>query len=205
MQTGAYVSASPEHALCVRYGANLARFYGLPSRGGGSKSDVHFVSALSGFDSMLTMLTTRMEKMNIVVLSAGLLDSAMAMSYEKFLLDLQIIAMANRFGQGVHIDVETLALDAIQMVGPGGEFLTNDHTLKFCRSERWPAIIDSSAAGLMNNHRDMMQWLQEKKAAMLEAYCQPGLPIDIRLDMEKYLAEAGFEVKLPTLNLSEPN
>jgi trimethylamine--corrinoid protein Co-methyltransferase len=129
----------------------------------------------------------------------------MAMSYEKFLLDLQIIAMANRFVQGVHIDVETLALDAIHEVGPGGEFLTNNHTLKFCRSERWPATIDSSATGNMNNHRDMMQWLQEKKVAMLEAYCQPGLPIDLRLDMEKYLVEAGFEVKLPTLNLSEPN
>jgi trimethylamine--corrinoid protein Co-methyltransferase len=135
MQTGAYVSASPEHALCIRYGAQLARFYGLPSRGGGSKSDVNFVSALSGLESMLTMLTTCMVKMNIVVLSAGMLDSAMAMSYEKFLLDLQIIAIANRFAQGVQIDIETLALDALHEVGPGGELLTHDHTLKFCRSD----------------------------------------------------------------------
>jgi trimethylamine--corrinoid protein Co-methyltransferase len=140
-----------------------------------------------------------MEKMNIVVLSAGMLDSAMAMSYEKFLLDLQIIAMAKRFAQGVHIDVETLALDAIHEVGPGGEFLTNDHTLKFCRSERWPAPIDSNAAGLMNNHRDMIQWLQEKKAEMLGAYRQPGLPKDVRSDMEKYLVAAGFDATLPTL------
>jgi trimethylamine--corrinoid protein Co-methyltransferase len=194
MQTGAYISASPEHALCIRYGARLARFYGLPSRGGGSKSDVHFVSAISGFDSMLTMLTTCMEKMNIVVLSAGILDSAMAMSYEKFLLDLQIIAMAKRFVQGVHIDGETLALDAIHAVGPGGEFLTNDHTLKFCRSERWPATIDSSAAGLINSHNDMMKWLQEKKTDMLDTYRQPELPEVVRSDMENYLVDAGFEV-----------
>ena len=200
MQTGAYVSASPEHALCIRSGAQLARFYGLPSRGGGSKSDVHFVSAISGFESMLTMLTTYMEKMNIVILSAGISDSVMAMSYEKFLLDLQIIAMAKRFVQGVLIDGETLALDAIHEVGPGGEFLTNDHTLKFCRSERWPATIDSSAANLLNNHKDMMQWLKEKKEDMLDAYRQPELPDDVRSDMEKYLVDAGFDAKLPMLN-----
>jgi len=200
MQTGAYVSASPEHALCIRFGAQLARFYGLPSRGGGSKSDVHFVSAISGFESMLTMLTTYMEKMNIVILSAGISDSVMAMSYEKFLLDLQIIAMAKRFVQGVLIDGETLALDAIHEVGPGGEFLTNDHTLKFCRSERWPATIDSSAANLLNNHKDMMQWLKEKKEDMLDAYRQPELPDDVRSDMEKYLAKAGFDATLPILN-----
>jgi trimethylamine--corrinoid protein Co-methyltransferase len=200
MRTGAYVSASPEHALCIRYGAQLARFYGLPSRGGGSKSDVNFVSALSGLESMLTMLTTCMEKTNIVVLSAGMLDRAMTMSYEKFLLDLQIIAMAKRVVQGVHIDVETLALEAIHEVGPGGEFLTHDHTLKFCRSEIWPATIDSSAAGLMNNHRDMMLCLQGNKADMLAAYRRPVLPDDVRLDMVKFLADAGFDAALPIQN-----
>jgi trimethylamine--corrinoid protein Co-methyltransferase len=147
---------------------------------------------------MLTMLTTCREKINIVVLSAGILDSVMAMSYEKFLLDLQIIVMANRVVRGIHIDDETLALDAIHEVGPGGEFLTNDHTLKFCRSERWPATIDSSAATLLNNHKDMMQWLKEKKEDMLDAYRQPELPDDVRSDMEKYLVDAEFDVTLPT-------
>jgi trimethylamine--corrinoid protein Co-methyltransferase len=144
---------------------------------------------------MLTMLTTCMEKMNIVVLSAGMLDRAMAMSYEKFLLDLQIIAMVKRVVQGAHIDVDTLALDAIHEVGPGGEFLTHDHTLKFCRSERWPVTIDTSAAGLLNNHNDMMQWLRKKTAAMLGAYRQPELPHEVRSDMEKCLVEAGFDLK----------
>jgi trimethylamine--corrinoid protein Co-methyltransferase len=195
MQTGAYVSASPEHVLCVRYGARLAKFYGLPCRGGGGKSDARFVSVQSGFESMLTMLITCEEKMNIVVLSAGILDSVMAMSYEKFLLDLQIIAMAKRFVRGVHIDDDTLALDAIQEVGPGGEFLTSNHTLKFCRYEKWSAAIDSGAAGLMNNHKDMMDWLQEKKNALLAAYRQPELADDVRTDMEKYLVDAGFDIE----------
>jgi len=198
MQTGAYVCASPEHALCLRYGARLAKFYGLPSRGGGSKSDAHFVSAISGFDSMLTMLTTCVEKMNFVVLSAGILDSAMAMSYEKFLLDLQIMGMAKRVAKGVHIDDDSLALDAINEVGPGGEFLTNNHTVKFCRQERWPAVIGTRAAVFMNNHNDMMKWLQEKKTAILDAYRQPQLPGDVRSDMARYLTKIGFDVNNAT-------
>lgn len=195
MQTGAYVCASPEHALCLRYGARLAKFYGLPSRGGGGKSDAHFVSAISGFDSMLTMLTTCMEEMNFVVLSAGILDSAMAMSYEKFLLDQQIMGVAKRFAQGVHIDDDSLALDAIHEVGPGGEFLTNDHTVKFCRHERWPAAIDARVVDLFNNHNEMMQWLQEKKTAVLDAYRQPELSGDVSSDMERYLSKIGLDMK----------
>jgi trimethylamine--corrinoid protein Co-methyltransferase len=196
MHTGAYVSGSPEHALCIRYGARLAKFYGLPCRGGGGKSEARFVSAQSGFESMLTMLITCEEKMNIVVLSAGILDSVMAMSYEKFLLDLQIIAMAKRFVRGVHIDDDTLALDAIHNVGAGGEFLTSNHTLKFCRYEKWPAAIDSGAAGLMNNHQDLMDWLQKKKNALLASYRQPELADGVRTDMEKYLVDAGFDAAL---------
>jgi hypothetical protein len=45
----------------------------------------------------------------------------------------------------------------------------------------------------MNNHRDMMRWLQEKKAEMLDAYRQPALPDDVRLDMVKYLVDAGLK------------
>ena len=85
------------------------------------------------------------------------------------------------------------------MWGPGGEFLTSNHTLKLCRYEKWPATIDSSAAGLMNNHKDMMHWLQKKKNAMLEAYRQPEVADGVRSDMEKYLVDAGFDVALPTL------
>ena len=92
-----------------------------------------------------------------------------------------------------------LTLDAVNDVGPGGEFLTSDHTLKFCRYEKWPATIDSSAADLMNNHTDMMYWLQKKKKALLEAYRQPELADEVRSDMEKYLVDAGFNVSLPTL------
>jgi trimethylamine--corrinoid protein Co-methyltransferase len=88
-----------------------------------------------------------------------------------------------------------LALDAIQEVGPGGEFLTSNHTLKFCRYEKWSAAIDSGAAGLMNNHKDMMDWLQEKKNALLAAYRQPELADDVRTDMEKYLVDAGFDIE----------
>jgi trimethylamine--corrinoid protein Co-methyltransferase len=119
----------------------------------------------------------------------------MAMSYEKFLLDLQIIAMAKRFVRGVHIDDDTLALDAIHHVGPGGEFLTSNHTLKFCRHEKWPAAIDSVAAGLMNNHKDMMDWLQQKKNDLLASYRQPELADDMRTDMEKYLVDTGFDIE----------
>jgi trimethylamine--corrinoid protein Co-methyltransferase len=193
MRSGAYVLASPEHALCLCAGARLAKFYGLPCRGGGGKSDAGFVSSRSGSESMLTMLTTCTEGMNVVILSAGILDSAMAMSYEKFLLDLQIIAVAQRVARGVEINEQTLAMDAMYEVGPGGEYLTHDHTLNFCRAERWPTALDFGAIDSVITHEDMMQWLQTEKLARLNAYHQPDLAEDLQRDMKKYLIKAGFE------------
>ena len=196
MQSGTYVSASPQHALCLCYGARLAKFYGLPCRGGGGKSDLDFVSYQSGFESMFTMLTTCTEKINVVILSAGIMDTAMAMSYEKFLLDQWILAIAKRFVKRVRIDDETLALDVIQAVGPGGEYLTHDHTLKFCRTEKRSAAMNVDTSDLKNKHQGMMHWLKEKKKAVLEAYIQPELPRDIRSDMGKYLERAGFNTRI---------
>jgi trimethylamine--corrinoid protein Co-methyltransferase len=193
MRSGAYVLASPEHALCLCAGARLAKFYGLPCRGGGGKSDAGFVSSRSGSESMLTMLATCTEGMNVVILSAGILDSAMAMSYEKFLLDLQIIAVAQRVARGVEINEQTLAMDAMYEVGPGGEYLTHDHTLNFCRAERWPTALDFGAIDSVITHEDMMQWLQTEKLARLNAYHQPDLAEDLQRDMKKYLIKAGFE------------
>jgi len=140
------------------------------------------------------MLTTctETERINVVVLSAGILNRAMAMSYEKFLLDLQIIAMVKRFVQGVEISEQALALDAMQAVGPGGEFMTHDHTLNFCRAERWPAAIDFDVMDSVNSHDDMMRWLQTEKEERLNAYRQPDLAIDLRQGMEKYLTKSGF-------------
>ncbi len=143
MKTGALAIGSPENALVVTAATQIARYYGLPSRGGGALTDSHTPDARAGFESMQGLLAAVISGADFVLHAAGILSSFLAFSYEKFVLDDEMCGMVRRFGRGISITPETLAYDVVAEVGPGGNYLMESHTLERCRSEFWqPSIGD---------------------------------------------------------------
>jgi trimethylamine--corrinoid protein Co-methyltransferase len=143
MKTGALAIGSPENALVVTASTQLARYYGLPSRGGGALTDSHAPDARAGFESMQSLLAAVISGVDFVLHAAGILSSFLAFSYEKFVLDDEMCGMVRRFERGISVTPETLAYDVTAKVGPGGNYLMEPHTLERCRSEFWqPAIGD---------------------------------------------------------------
>ena len=69
-------------------------------------------------------------------------SSALTSSYDLVVLSNEIISMAKRMMQGILVDEETLALDVIDQVGPGGNFLTKDYTLRQFRENWYPELMD---------------------------------------------------------------
>jgi len=200
MKTGSIAMGSPERALCIAYGARLAKFYGIPSRGGGTDNDALCVSVQSGYESMMTMLVTCQEKVNLIIHSAGIIAGFAAMSYEQFIVDLEIIGMINRFIKGVQINEETLALDVIKKVGPGGEFITSPHTLKYCRNEPWTPEI--SIRGTLEDKdpaESLFFNIKKKKEKLLSAYRKPEFPADVHSELISYLNGKGFDLNMATL------
>jgi trimethylamine--corrinoid protein Co-methyltransferase len=63
-------------------------------------------------------------------LAAGMLDSGNSISYEQFVIDNEILGMVLRLVSGVDVDTETLAVNTIENVGPGGNYITEEHTVK---------------------------------------------------------------------------
>jgi trimethylamine--corrinoid protein Co-methyltransferase len=63
-----------------------------------------------------------------------MLESMLAVAPEQYVIDDDILGMALRALSGIRVDEETLAVEVIERVGPGGHFLTQPHTLKFARS-----------------------------------------------------------------------
>lgn len=197
MRTANISIGSPECAICVTYGAHLAKYYGLPCRGGGTNNDAKSVSVQSGYESMMVMLASYQAKMNFIPHSAGILDSYGAMSYEQFIVDLEIIGMIKRFVSGLKVDTNTLALDVIKQVGPGGEFLTSEHTMQYCRKESWiPEISIREVLHEGYNPNDIiMENIIKKKNFMLESYQKPELSLIIKSQLEDYLDVKGIKVK----------
>jgi trimethylamine--corrinoid protein Co-methyltransferase len=177
MRTGAFSIGSPESALAVKYCARLARMYGLPSRGGGTLNDAPNVSVQAGYESMMIQLVANQEKINFNFHSAGSLHSYGAMSYEKYVTDIDILARINYYLKDLETDSEHLAFDTIADVGPGGEYLSSIHTLKHCRKA--PFVSDISLQGIIKqeyNANDLLFGkMKDKIKQMLSTYRRPEL------------------------------
>ncbi len=191
MKTGSIAIGSPEGALCYEYAARLAKAYGLPCRGGGSLTDAKGLSVQAGYESMLTFLATHRANTNLIFQSAGIMNGYASMSYEKFIVDLEIIGMIRRYLAGVKIDENTLAVELINEVGIAGHFLTTGHTVRYCRQE--PFIPDISLRGsVAGNEDELLSRITDKKNKMLAAYRRPGLAPEIQQQLVKYLLERGI-------------
>ncbi|MFZ5945611.1 MAG: trimethylamine methyltransferase family protein [Bacillota bacterium] len=193
MKSGAIAMGSAERTLIISFGARLAKLYELPVRGGGTDTDAKCVSVQSGYESMMTLFVTAREKMNLVIHSAGILDGFNSMSYEQFMVDLEIIAMVERFNRGVEINAETLALDVIKQVGPSGEYLTQEHTCRFCRTEHFSPDISFRGYIEGKPHDIIFNRIRNKIDKMLSNYHRPELPPSIRQRLFDYLVSRGID------------
>ena len=182
MRTGAPAIGSPESALAIAACAQLARHYGLPCRGGGALTDSPVPDAQSHYERTLTVLISVLGGVDFMMHGVGLLESYLTISYEQFVLDLELLAMVRHLLQPLDISAETLALDAIDAVGPGGYFLDAEHTMRHFRDAHFLPQISRrqryeewQAAG----GQDARQRANERCRRLLAEYRRPDLPSDV--------------------------
>jgi trimethylamine--corrinoid protein Co-methyltransferase len=133
LRTGAPAIGSPESAISIGVCAQMARHYGLPCRGGGALTDSPLPDAQSHYERMLTLLISVLSGVNFMLHGLGVLESYLAICYEQFVIDMELAAMIRRLVRPLEITPDTLALDTIHAVGPGGFFLDAPHTLRHYR------------------------------------------------------------------------
>lgn len=194
MKSGAFTIGTPESALAVKYCARLAKMYGLPCRGGGALNDAKGVSIQAGYESMMIQFVANQEKINFNFHSAGGLDSYGAMSYEKYVTDLDILGRIKHYLKGLDTSPESLAVDVIEQVGIGGEFLTNMHTLKNCRKAPFHSDI-SQQGPLKEGTPDLYGKMAQKIDALFAAYQKPEVAPELLQKIETYLASCGIDVE----------
>ena len=181
---------SPEDALFSLVNGQLAKYYNIPCRISGALSDSKCVDAQAGYESMLTLLMAQMAGGNFILHAAGIIETYNCISFEKLMIDDEIIGMVKRINKGVPVKDDTLALDAIRDVGPQGSFVSHEHTFENCRDAFYMPVISDrdnyvtwgNNGGLTAEQRANRRW---KK--MLSEYVEPKLPADVERDMRKYI------------------
>ncbi len=138
-----YLAGSVEMGLINAASAQMAQFYELPYYATGGMTDSKTLDSQSGYESAITATLCALAGSNFIHDSAGLMEFAMTVSYEKYVIDNDILGMAMRAVEGIRVDEETLAYDLIKEVGPGGNFVTAKHTRTHMRREHYqPTISD---------------------------------------------------------------
>jgi trimethylamine--corrinoid protein Co-methyltransferase len=190
MRYGTLSIGSPEMAVITAATAQMARFYNLPSRSGGALTDSKICDSQAGSESMMGQLMATLSGINFVLHSAGILESYMVASYEKFILDDEICGMCKRIKKGGNITEDRLAVDLISQVGPDGEFLTNEHTFRNFRAEFYqPGLEERSSFSAWQNSGAMSidNRANAKWKKILENYTEPELPGEVERDLRQFV------------------
>ena len=141
LRTGAYTGGGPADFLFGAATNVLADFYRVPLSMGAFATGAKEPDWQAAVDNSLSTFMA-VSTLSDMLLGAGLLHGSRIFSYEQILLDCEIWDILHATFQGIMVDEENLALDAIRQVGPGGNFLGNKHTLKHMRELWQPSLMD---------------------------------------------------------------
>lgn len=193
MRSGSAVFAAPETALLVAAISQLGtERYGLPTQAIGLFSD--------GF-SMAQMMFQRGQMLAFQVLSggvhvvgAGSVSTCMALSPLHLVIDDELMTIARRWRRGIEVNEATLALDAIDRVGPRGSFLDDDHTMDNLRTGELIALPlaerESRQAWEASGMKTVESRARERARALLATHQPPPLDEAVRRELEQIVAAA---------------
>jgi len=158
MQTGAWASGSPENAIGNAAAVQLAKHLGLPSMGGGFGTTAKVPGLQAGYEKIATMIPSALAGADIIT-GIGGLDDARVMSLEEAVIDIEMWTYVMRMLRGIDTRPESLGVDVIRDVGPGGMFLGRKDTMTKFRSELWMPSL-----GQRQNYE---QWKREGSTDIL--------------------------------------
>jgi trimethylamine--corrinoid protein Co-methyltransferase len=149
MQAAQICYASPEFQLTKAAIAEIGRWYGIPTWGYAGCSDAKVMDEQAALEAMLSVLMAKLSGGNLIH-DVGYMESGLTTSFEMIVLTDELVAMTDNILKGIEVSEDTLMLDEIDSVGPGGHFLATKQTLN--------RFHDFWLPGLLNRKR-RVQWL----------------------------------------------
>ena len=141
MSTTIFSYGAPEMSVMVAALAQMAQHYRLPYFGTAGCSDAKFPDAQGAAEATFSCLSSALTGANLVH-DSGWLDHGSVASPAYMVLVNEILDMVNQYVKGMPVNEETLALDVIDQVGPGGHYLQEEHTLEHFREVWYSRLFD---------------------------------------------------------------
>lgn len=178
------VYGAPEFQLARVLAAEMGRFYHLPVWGYTGHSDSKVVDGQAAADAQFSALVALLVKTNLNH-DVGYLESGLTNSPEMMVLTNEIISQSRRFTGGVRLDDETLAVEAVHEVGPGGEFMSHPHTLAHWRELWLPQVFDRQRLEPWQERgsKDVNARLRELTVSLMDEHEVEPLPDSVEREL----------------------
>jgi len=191
MNTGVASYGSTEFNLMHAAMTEICKYLGLPVFSTCGCSSSKLFDGQATLEGMYSTFSAALSGANLIH-DIGYLEDGLCGSYEQVVITNEIIGMVKRYIRGIKVDKNTLAFDVIEKVGPGGNFLTEEHTFKNFRNEMFPTeLIDRSvyANWEKGGSKSLEVRVNEKVKEILESY-KPGEISDDKLQrIEDYMKD----------------
>ena len=178
MRTTLFTYAAPEFHLAYAAFTDMGRYYNLPVWGLAGASDAKRFGAQSASEAAYEILLARLSGNNLIH-DVGYLNTGLTACMEQIVLSNEIIDYTNRIAAGLEVTKQTLALDVIHQVGPGGHFLDTEHTVENFRQNIWqPEFMerDSHEAWKAAGSKDLHEKLNAQVKTILETHQPEPIP-----------------------------
>ena len=196
MKSGAPAFGTPEYMLAAQISGQLCRRYGLPFRSS-NVCAANSVDAQAGYESTMALWGAISGGTNLLMHGAGWMEGGLSASFEKMIVDADLLQMMAVYMNGLKINEEELGLDAIRDVGPGGHYFGTEHTMSRYKTAFYSPII--------SDWRNFESWteagsptaLQKANTVykqLLQSYQPPALDPARREELDAFVAtrvEAG--------------
>ena len=192
MATSILSYGAPELALISAAMTDVAKWLRLPMFSTAGCSDAKVLDQQAAIEAAVSIVVAALSGANLIH-DVGYLESGLLGSFDMLVMSNEVIGMAKHILGGVTVTPETLAVDVIERVGPGGHYLTQEHTRKHFRTELWfPTLMDrqqrrSWEAG---GRKTMAERVRAKVVDILEHHEPLPIPAEVKARLKEIVAQA---------------
>ncbi len=200
MKTGAPAFGTPDYLRATQITGQMARFYGLPLRSSGvCVSNVPDGQAV--WETMQSLWAAVQSGTNMVYHAAGWLEGGLCASFEKFVMDCEVLQQFQSYMRPVEVTPETLGLDAIREVGHDGHFFGIQHTQDRYEDAFYAPFL-SDWSNYENFRDNGAVWTAQRANGLykqiIEDYEEPPMDAAIREELTTFVARRKAEGGAPT-------
>ncbi|NNJ65721.1 MAG: methyltransferase, partial [Xanthomonadales bacterium] len=190
MRSGSPAFGTPEYAKAAQASGQLARRYGLPFRSSNVTSS-NVVDAQSTYESAMSLWAAISGQANIIVHAAGWLEGGLTASFEKLIVDAEMLQMMAEYLRPIEVNDDTLALEAIEEAGAGGHFFGVGHTMSRYETAFYHPMLTEQRnfeSWAEAGSEDALARANQIWKKLLREYVAPPLDPAVDEELEAYVA-----------------